>query len=213
MHRFPRIAGAAADLHGRLMRSLSHRAGVRLFRLFVRALESRIAPAAPAGLEPRLLSEPEVVALCANAELGLREDGARSAFGRGDLCVGAFQDAAIAGYCWMAFAPLPHLDGVWVEFDRSLVWTYKSFVRPAWRGKGIAPWLYRFGDAAARERGRSASLICVESHNRPSISAALHAGYRAEGWSALLLRGRRLASWRSPAAARRGVGFALPPGR
>jgi GNAT superfamily N-acetyltransferase len=196
-------------IHAKIAGRLARHAGLRLFRLFSRPLERRPG-AVPAGLGLRLLSLPEVLDLCSDPGLDLRRDAAAAAYARGDLCVAAFDADAVAGYCWLAFAPLPHLDGVWVRFDRRVAWTYKSLVLPSYRGKGIAPALYGFSDADSRERGCGDSVICVESHNRPSISAALRAGYSPSGYGGYLVRGSRLAAWSSPAAKRDGVAFFLP---
>lgn len=199
-------------IHAKVAGRLARHAGMRLFRLFARALEPRRS-AAPAALQLRRLSEPDVLDLCRDPELDLRRDAVAAAYARGDWCVAAFDADAVAGYCWLAFAPLPHLDGVWVRFDRRVAWTYKSLVLPSYRGKGIAPALYGFSDADSQERGCSDSVICVESHNRPSISAALRAGYAASGYGGYVLRGSRLATWSSPAAKRDGVSFFLPASR
>jgi GNAT superfamily N-acetyltransferase len=201
-----------AALHSRLAARLSRHAGLRLFRMFARPLEpAQEQPRELAqGVQLRLLGEQEVLALCQDPELNLRRDGVAAAYGRGDLCVGAFDSQALAGYCWSAFEPLPHLDGVWVRFDRLVAWTYKSLVRPSHRGRGIAPALYRFADGACLERGRRCSVICVESHNRPSAQAALRARYAPSGYGAYALRGPRILSWSSPAAKRHAVSFFLP---
>ena len=191
---------------GRLVRH----AGFRLFRFFARPLEAR-GPPSSTSASIRLLGEEEVVVLCADPDLDLREGNVRAAFRRGDLCFGAFEGDALAGYCWLAFAPLPHLDGVSVEFASEVVWTYKSLVRPAYRGRGIAPVLYRCADAACLERSRNVSLICVESHNVPSISAALRAGYGNAGSAAYVRRGSFFADWYSPGLVQRyGLSFFVP---
>jgi len=43
-----------------------------------------------------------------------------------------------AGYCWLAFSAAPHMDRAWLEFRADVVYAYKSYVRPAARGRGIA---------------------------------------------------------------------------
>lgn len=198
-------------LHAKLARQLSRRAGLRFFRLFSRSLEPE-RPRSPAGVGVRLLSERDALDLCGDPQLDLRREAVAAAYARGDLCVAAFDADALAGYCWLAFAPLPHLDGAWVRFAGSVAWVYKSLVRPSHRGRGIAPALYRFADAACLERGRGSSVICVESHNRPSVSAALRAGYAPAGYAGYLLRGSRLVTWSSAAAKGQGVSFFLPSG-
>ena len=189
----------------RLMHALARRAGVRVFRFFARPLGSAAQP--EEGL--RLLGEDEAIGLCADPELELAADKVRTAFARGDLCAAAFAENRLAGYAWFAFAPLPHLDGIWAEFAPDAAWVYKSYVRPLHRGRGIAGRLYRFGDRACRERGRRVSLICVESHNRASVKAALAAGYASAGWGAYR-RGGRLLTRVSPAARRSGIRFFAP---
>lgn len=198
----------AESLSGRLLRGLSRRAGLRLFRLFSRPLQDPPAPSPTLIL--RRMDERDMLALCADPSLDLREEGVRAAFARGDVCVAALDDSALAGYCWFAFAPLHQLDGVWVAFGPQAAWTYKSLVRPAYRGRGVAPALYRYADAACREHGSRTSLISVESHNAPSIRAALRAGYADAGRAGYLCRGRHLLPWYSAAASRHGVRFFLP---
>src|SRR4051812_21953928 len=103
-------------LHAKLAGVLSRRAGARLFRLFERTLDAgALEPSAGAAL--RFLPEGAVLRLCDDAQLALRPEGFTAAYARGDLCIGAFTADVLAGYCWIAFAPLPHLDGVWVKFD------------------------------------------------------------------------------------------------
>ncbi|HEX6156190.1 MAG TPA: GNAT family N-acetyltransferase, partial [Burkholderiales bacterium] len=151
-----------------------------------------------------------VLEVCNDPELDLRAPAVSQAYARGDLCVGAFQKEALVGYCWLAFSPLPHLDGVWVRFAPTTAWLYKSFVRTSHRGRGIAPALYAHGDQACAERGRRHSVICVESHNQPSVRAALGAAYRASGYGGYVLRAMPLSTWCTPAAKRHGIAFFLP---
>jgi GNAT superfamily N-acetyltransferase len=197
--------------HAKLARQLFQRAGLRFFRFFSRPLAPRPG-VAPDRMELRLLQKADVLALCGDPELELRVEGVSAAYARGDLCVGAFDGAKAVGYCWLAFAPLPHLDHVWVRFDRTVAWTYKSLVRLAYRGRGVAPALYRFADDECRERECSRSVICVESHNSPSVRAAVRAGYAPAGYAGYVLRGRRLLHWSSPAVQRLRVAFFLPDG-
>lgn len=193
--------------YARLMRALARRAGLRVFRFFSRPLD---APAvALPGLTLRLLGEAELLRACADPQLELREEGIRAAHARGDLCVGALDGETVAGYCWLAFSPVHHLDGVWVRFGTESVWTYKSLVRPSYRSRGIAPAVYRFADDLCRQRGRSSSILCVEDHNAPSSAAALRAGYTPSGRAAWLRRGR-FRAWYSRAVADRGVRFYCP---
>ena len=189
------------------MHRLARHAGLRVFRVFGRALEARTH----AGGHPdcRFLAEHEVFRLCADASLDLVPGKVRAAFDRGDLCAGIFEGGELAGYCWFALSPAPHMDGAWLEFREDVVYTYKSYVRPAFRGRGIAAALYRFADAHFLQRGRTHAVLCVESHNLPSSAAALRSGFSGAGYAAYAGHARWRA-WCSRAAAAFGLRFYVP---
>ena len=63
---------------------------MRLFRFFSIDPGGETGIPAPSGIRFRLLSEREVVVLCADCDLDLRKEAASAAYSRGDLCVGAF---------------------------------------------------------------------------------------------------------------------------
>jgi GNAT superfamily N-acetyltransferase len=179
---------------------------MRVFRILSRPLDPAGSHPAPAGIDLRLMSQADMLDLCPQSDLDLRAERVARAYARGYFCVAALSGDTVAGYCWFAFNPLPHLDGVWVRFGEDVAWPYKSLVRPQFRGKGIAPALYRFGDAACRERGRTRSVICMETHNAASVSAAARSGYAPSGLAGYLRRPRLLA-WSSPAAEQHGIAF------
>jgi GNAT superfamily N-acetyltransferase len=189
---------------------LSRRAGVRLFRFYSRRLGPAEATLPPQGVELRTLSAGDARALCESPALDLAPDNVSAAYARGDVCVGALIAGRLAGYCWLAFGPLHHLDGVWVQFDARTAWIYKSLVLPEHRGRGIAAALYRFAGPLSIERRRESAIICMEDHNQSSIAAARRAGYTAAGRAGYWLRGTQLRVWRSPAVKRAAVRFYLP---
>src|SRR5262245_43580499 len=197
-----------ASTYVRVMSRLGDHAGLRVFRVFGRKLRARAAANSPRA-DCRLLKEREVLALCADPALDLVPSKVQAAYARGDVCVGAFQHDTFAGYCWFALSAAPHMEGAWLEFPDHVVYTYKSYVRPAFRGRGIAAAMYGFADALFLQRGRTHAVICVESHNQPSISAALRSGFADAGYAAYL-GGARLRAWRSRAAADYGLRFFLP---
>jgi len=203
-------SNALASAYGRLARGLARHAGIRAFRFFRRALDPATQAKIPAGLEVHMLGERDVAPLCARAELDLSVEKVAAAFARGDICAGAYDAGRLVGYCWFAFTPAPHLDGVWADFHRQGVWIYKSLVLPSHRGRGIAPALYRFTDAVGLARGRNFSICCIESHNRPSVAAILRAGYEPAGYAAYLRTGTKVLPVASPAASRMAVRFFVP---
>ena len=193
----------------RLLNRLGRQGGLRLFRLFSRTLDPASVVRGPGGFDLRVIAEPELLSLCGDAELDLASEKVGAAIARGDVCLGAFGAEGLAGYCWLAFSPLPHLDGVWVDFHADVVWTYKSLVRPAFRGRGIAPALYCFADELCIKRNRRRSVLCMEAHNRPSAEAARRAAYAPAGFAAYWRTSDRLLTWSSGGAKSLSVRFHL----
>lgn len=200
----------ADSIRRKLLRRISNRAGLRFFRFFARPLEEYPGTPLTGGFDVRLLSERDVAEVCGDRDLDLSGPNVTAAYSRGDFCVGAYEGGLLAGYCWLAFAPLHHLDGVSVKFDPRVAWVYKSLVRPSHRGRGIAPSLYRFADGECRARDRTTSLVCVESHNAPSVSAAVRAGYADLGRAAYIRRGPLFLDWYSGPVRKAGVSFFIP---
>jgi GNAT superfamily N-acetyltransferase len=202
-----------ADVYARTMSRLSRHARLRVFRIFDRALDPCRGVPGP-GMDYRLLSEAQTLDLCAEPTLeltwDLRPAKARAAYSRGDVCAAAFIKNELAGYCWFAFSAAPHMDRAWIDFPSEVVYTYKSYVRPVHRGRGIAGALYRFADPLWLGRGRRRAMICVESHNFASIAAAGRAGFSPAGYAGYL-RGARFGAWRTRPAAAYGLRFFAPP--
>jgi GNAT superfamily N-acetyltransferase len=142
------------SVHERLARGFARHAGLRAFRFFRRALDPATPATLPGGVEVRMLGEEDAARVCQRPELDLTAEKVAAAYARGDLCAGAYDSGALVAYCWFAFAPAPHLDGVWADFHRQGVWIYKSLVLPSHRGRGIAPPLYSFNHRLCVERGR-----------------------------------------------------------
>ena len=197
-------------MYARVMNTLSRHAATRVFRFFSRSFEAAGPELGAGALALRCLTPSDALAWCGDAELDLTREKVAAAFARGDLCIGAFDEGRLAAYCWLAFSPLPHLDGVWVAFHPQAVWTYKSFVRSAYRGRRLAAALYRFADALCVQRGRRVSVICVEAQNQPSIAAAQSGGYAHAGYAAYSNLGRAFLAWYSQRARQYGVRFYRP---
>ncbi len=156
----------------------ARRGGLHVFRVFHRRLGA--ARAAPlAGLECRRLSAAGLARFSEDATLGLH--------GSTDwrhACVGAFLDGELAGYVWFACGEAPHVDGVRVQVPARSLYRFKSFVRPAFRGRGIAPALYGAADALVAEPGRESVVNCIAAQNGASIAASLKSGGAPLGWLA-----------------------------
>jgi len=177
-----------------LLNQAERRGGLHVFRVFHRRLGAASAPPAAPGLECRRLSGAELLALCADPALELREAMVRTALARGDACVGAFLEGRLAGYAWFAYGEAPHVNGVRVQVPARAIYRFKTFVRPACRGRGIAPFLYAAADAIVARPGRESVVNCIALQNRASIAAALKSGDAACGYLAYWqARGRFLA--------------------
>lgn len=152
----------------------------------------------------------EMLQRCADPALELSPAKAAAAFARGEICAGALDGERLAGYAWFAFAPTPHVDGLWMDFDADVAYTYRTFVRPEHRGRGIAAALYRLADLHCLERGRRHAVLCVEAHNRPSLLAAERSGARDLGFTAYAHVGGVFLSMRTAGVRRVGYRFYLP---
>jgi len=134
----------------------------------------------------------------------------RAAFERGDLCIGALDGARLVGYLWIGFSATPHVGGVWVDFNPRARYSYKSFVRPAYRGRRIVQGLYVVADDLCHRRGRRFLIHFVDADNRASLAAVLRSGSRRVGYACYLRWPGVFAAWRSPGAARYGFRFCRP---
>lgn len=177
-----------------LLNQAERRGGLHVFRVFHRRLGAASAPPPAPGLECRRLSGGELLALCADPALELREAMVRAALARGDACVGACLEGRLAGYAWFAYDEAPHVNGVRVQVPARAIYRFKTFVRAACRGRGIAPFLYAAADAIVARPGRESVVNCIALQNRASIAAALKSGDAACGYLAYWqARGRFLA--------------------
>ena len=190
---------------------LARRVGVQAYRVLCRPL-SRVPAEPPAGIVLRPLDEQVMLEHCADPELQLSAQKSKAAFSRGETCIGALDGGRLAGYAWFAFRAAPHVNGIWMDFDPRVIYTYRAFVRPGYRGRRIAPALYRFADLHFLERGRTFAALCIELDNQPSLIAAQRSGARTIGFVAYLHAGGRLLSLRTSGAKGIGYRFYVPEG-
>ena len=153
------------------MHHAARRGGLHVLGVYCRKLGAGAGVCAE-DLRARVLGEAELLACCADPELELRESMVRG----GSTCVGAFSGGVLAGYAWFAYDDAPHVNGVRVRVPGHAIYRFKTFVRPAWRGRGIAPFLYRAADDLVARRGRDTVVNCIALQNAPSIAASLRSG-------------------------------------
>lgn len=188
---------------------LGRRLGVHAYHVLCRPL-SRAPVAPPAGIVLRPLEEQEALEHFADSELPLSVEKSKTGFSRGEVCIGALDDGRLAGYAWFASRPAPHFDGIWMDFDPRVIYTYRAYVRPGYRGRRIAPALYCSADALFLDRGRMFVALCIELGNTPSLIAAQRSGARTVGFVAYLHAGGRFLSLRSRGAKKIGYRFYVP---
>ena len=179
------------------MHQAARRGGLHVFGAYYRGLGAAAAGVPAPGLTCRRLRREELISFCADPELDLREGMVRPALLRGDACVGAFAGGELAGYAWFAYGDAPHLNGVRVSVPAHAVYRFKAFVRPACRGRGIAPFLYGAADGIVARPGRRYVVNCIALHNGPSIAASLRSGDGPLGHLGYWQAGRRFFALRA----------------
>jgi len=195
-------------LHGRLMSRLRRHLGINVVRVFERELgqAARIESSCP-SLECRVLSEAETEAHCGDAELELNQAFIRAAYANGGVCLGAFAEGRMVGYNWLAYSVTLIAEGVCVEFGPVFRYSYKSFVRPAYRGRRIVQALHYLADQPALRAGRTRAMNFVHTDNLSSIASLEHAGSRTVGYAAFVRCFGLVLSLSSAGAKRCGVRF------
>jgi len=197
-----------------MMAKLASRAlaplGIYVWRVFARPLVAAPLPA-PAGIELRLAAADELRTQWSHPELEFSEAKASEAFARGEVCVAALDGPRLAAYAWYAVEPAPHSGGLWMDFDRRAVYIFRAFVTSRYRGRGIAPALYRFADRLFLERGRQIALLCIEADNKPSLAAARRSGAHRIGYCAYWHGAGRFFSLGTPGVRHVGFRFYMPP--
>lgn len=190
-------------------------AGVHFLRVLQRELgvAAAKAPCAPAGIECRVLGEHEVLEFGVDPALELDPAWICNAYANGGLCLGAVENGRLLGYTWLAFRDTRFARGVWIGFDPQLRYSYKTFVRPEYRGQRIAPALHALADRPELRRGRQRAINLVECDNRASRIALERAGSRTLGYAAYARCFGLLIALRSPGLRRAGVGFYRPTRR
>ena len=191
-------------------RALSH-AGIHAWQVFARRLGA--GPLAAPGVELRFAPADQLRSQWSDAEPEFKftEAKARDAFARGEVCVGAFHGTRLVGYAWYAVEQAPHWNGLWMDFDRRAVYIYRAFVTPRYRGRGIAPALFRFADRLFLERGREIAVLCIAADNKPSLAAARRSGAHSVGYCAYWHGTGRFFSLRASGVRHVGFRFYLPP--
>jgi GNAT superfamily N-acetyltransferase len=194
-----------------LLNALAWRWHVEVTCVSMRRMEALQPMPSVAGVDVRQLSEKEVLSHCDDLELDLSPEAVREAFACGTECVGALDAGKLVGYVWSAYADAPHLEGIRVAVPHSVVYKYKAFVRPEYRGRKVAPAMYQVADIAALRRGRRESVGFILVQNVPSLRSAQSIGSRVSGYALSWKVGRFFFVFHSRGLRRLGLRFYMPP--
>lgn len=130
---------------------------------------------------------------------------------RGDVVCGAFDAEELLGYSWCSVTRAPDLDGFWVMVPRSYWYSYKSFVRPGYRGKRLQQRMLACLDQHMLASGYSQRVGFVDASNIASLRGGNRAGYEKIGYI-LCWRNERLSChFRTSGVRKIGFGFARAP--
>jgi hypothetical protein len=198
--------GWMRSLFIRVMSVLHRYTGLHLYRINVRPLVRRpTEPSLPGGITLRVVQPEELLKATDDPELDMHPDFVRSALARGDMAFGAFEGDRLVGYTWRTFTAAPYFDGLWARVDRPYQYTYKSFTRPAYRGRHIHVGVTLFADIHLLERGYTAEVGFIDLTNFTSIGVAKYLGRRRIGYAGYVKWFGRRMLFRTPAARRVGA--------
>src|SRR5688572_1913890 len=182
--------------------------GIHILRVLVRELGTAAAPAPlEDGIECRLLTEREVLDFAVEPALQLDAAWIRNAFANGGACLGALQAGRLIGYNWLAYADTQYARGVWLRLQVPFRYSYKTFVRPEYRGRRIAQALHALADQSELRRGRFLAVNLVDACNHASLAALRRTGSRTLGWIGFSKCLGVVLAFHSPGVRRAGLRF------
>jgi hypothetical protein len=144
---------------------------------------------------------------CAAEDLKLTPDLVERRLAGGEICMASFDGARLIGYDWYSGGPIDLPDSpLRLRFPSDLVYSYHSFVLPAYRGRSIGPARWRFSHDELLRRGWAGSIYFVELHNASAL-AATHKmpTVKPVGTFAYFRLFGRTFRWTSPGCRRHGI--------
>jgi RimJ/RimL family protein N-acetyltransferase len=127
--------------------------------------------------EVRPLSEEEITGQV--ERIGENPEGVDQALGAGAEFFGALKGASIVSSLWISPFPPALNDGYALEFDERLVFFYRAFTLPEFRGSGLMPAVLQAALEGCAARGYRGAVACIDIANRPSRNAFRSAGFKA----------------------------------
>jgi len=163
---------------------LRRRLGIHFYYMLLRPLHAAPRASAQSARVCRVLAEETLLAQCADPQLNLKESTLRAALAAGDVCIGMLhEEGRLAAYLWYSFGSARHTGSVRVEIGPRVRYTYKLYVHPSQRGRGIGRELLARAAQLGPRRGRDLDLGFVAPDNRSSLRAFAAAGWRRAGYA------------------------------
>ena len=202
--------GLLRTLFARVTLLLQRFAGLNVHWVLARKLvRPRAGSHLPDGIAVRVIRREELLKAARDPELGMGSEFVRGALARGDTAFGAFDGDSLVCYSWHAFAPAPHVDGVWVRFDPPYQYVYNAFTRASYRGRRILAAVARYSDRYLLDRGHVAQIACTGIYNFSSLAAQKITGSRRIGLAGYVKLFGFFIPFRTPAVKRSGFAFEL----
>jgi hypothetical protein len=191
--------GALRFAHIRVMSFLRH--WLTVCRIHVRPLNaSARVPTLPPGYTVRIVTVEDLLEAARDPIMDLRPASIHAALERGDFCASAFDGDRMIAYVWRSFTTAPHVDGLWVTFERPYRYGYKAFTRAEYRGMHLQDALSYLTEPPCIERGYPMAIAFVETHNYSSITQDVRRGNRVVGWAGYLKLFDRVYPFHTPGA-------------
>ena len=146
--------------------------GIHVFLVRIRPMEGKaVNPCTLPDIAFRNIGADELMKASDDSGLGLSHDFVQAAIERGDLAFGAFDGALLVTYVWRSLTLAPHEGNMWVRVNRPYNYAYKSFTRPSYRGRHLAPAILLFSDAQMYQQGFTHRAGFVSLENFSSLAA------------------------------------------
>lgn len=151
------------------------------------------------AFEFRPVTVEEALNAASDPDYRMSADFVRAAFGRGEVCLGAFEGNRLAAYTWRNYDVAPGPDNVWIRLLGSgSVYGYKTLVHPDYRGRRLNTTLGRSYDDGFMRQGITRELGYISLGNLPSLTAYFRDPNHAHiGYSGFAVWGRLFLSFRT----------------
>jgi GNAT superfamily N-acetyltransferase len=201
--------GVCATLYAKVMNGLKRIFGLHLFSVYTGHHEiGGEVGTLPEGLEMHILTPTEVRRHVDEPRLDFRDASVTQALARGDVCIGAFEGDQLVAFTWRALkGPVPHTPLWDVVWNPGLVYRYKAYTLPEYRGLHIHEVLSKEIDRYLGEQGHTVGLSFIETHNFSSIRTLARKVRRRIGYAGYIQKSRLCFSFRTAGCRRLGFAF------